>query len=138
MSSFEDAVRGADVVCCCTASPEPVLRWGWLKPGAHVTSVGANPAGPELDPETVRAGRLFVESADAFRPPPAGTAELQGLDPAMATELGRVVAGEASGRTSEQEVTVYKSMGHAAEDAAAAYLVYQRALREGAGQRITI
>jgi alanine dehydrogenase len=138
MSTFEDAVRGADVVCCCTASAEPVLRWEWLKPGAHVTSVGANPRGPELDSETVRNGCLFVESPDAFRPPPAGTAELQGLDPVMATELGCVVAGEAPGRTSEQQVTVYKSMGHAAEDAAAAHLVYQRALREGAGERITI
>jgi ornithine cyclodeaminase/thiomorpholine-carboxylate dehydrogenase len=138
MSSFEQAVRGADVVCCCTDSAQPVLAYEWLKAGAHVTSVGSNPGGPELDADTVRRGRLFVESRVAFASPPAGAAELQHLDPANATELGEVLSGAAQGRTSDEEITVYKSMGHAVEDAAAARLVYDRALREGAGQRVQI
>jgi ornithine cyclodeaminase/alanine dehydrogenase-like protein (mu-crystallin family) len=138
MTDFEQAVRGADVVCCCTDADEPVIAFDWLLAGAHVTSVGANPAGPELDPETVRRGRLFVESRVAFSPPPAGSAELQGLEPATATELGELIAGDAPGRLSNDEVTVYKSMGHAVEDAAAARLVYDRALREGAGRRVPI
>jgi ornithine cyclodeaminase/alanine dehydrogenase-like protein (mu-crystallin family) len=138
MRSFEDAVRGADLVCCCTDAPEPILRHAWLAAGTHVTSVGANTRGPELDPETVRAGRLFVESRVAFEPPPAGTAELAGLDPSLAAELGEVVSGKAPGRTSEAEITVYKSMGHAVEDAAAARLVYDRALAEGGGLRVPL
>jgi alanine dehydrogenase len=138
MRSFEDAVRGADLVCCCTDAPEPILRYGWLAAGTHVTSVGANAQGPELDPETVRQGRLFVESRVAFEPPPAGAAELAGMDPSLAAELGEVLLGKSPGRTSEAEITVYKSMGHAVEDAAAARLVYDRALAEGAGVRVPL
>jgi len=138
MTDFEQAVRGADVVCCCTDAAEPVIAREWLRPGAHVTSVGANTSGPELDAGTVRGGRLFVESRVAFSPPPAGSAELAGLDPAAATELGELIAGEAPGRESDEQLTVYKSMGHAVEDAAAARLVYDRALRDGAGRRVPI
>jgi ornithine cyclodeaminase/alanine dehydrogenase-like protein (mu-crystallin family) len=100
--------------------------------------VGANPRGPELDAETVRRGRLFVESRVAFEPPPAGAADLAGLDPSVAAELGEVLSGKAPGRTSESEITVYKSMGHAVEDAVAARLVYERALAEGAGVRVPL
>jgi alanine dehydrogenase len=138
MQSFEEAVLGADVVCCCTDSSQPVLRFSWLSPGAHVTSVGSNQTGPELDAETVRRGRLFVESRVAFQPPPAGAADLAGVDPAEATELGEVVAASSPGRRDASEITVYKSMGHAVEDAAAAGLVYRRALREGAGQAVAL
>jgi alanine dehydrogenase len=127
VESFEVAVRGADVVCCCTHAAEPVLSREWLSPGTHVTSVGAALDGPELDPETIRAGLLCVESRVAFSPPPAGSFELQGLEPERAVELGEVLAGTRPGRTSEDEITVYKSMGHAIEDAAAAALVLERA-----------
>lgn len=138
MRSFQEAVRGADVVCCCTDSPEPVIAFSWLSPGSHVTSVGSNAAGPELDAETVGRGRLFIESRIAFQPPPAGAAELGGVDPQSATELGEVLEGKVAGRQDRDEITVYKSMGHAVEDAAAARLVYFRALHEGAGQAITL
>ncbi len=127
VESFEVAVRGADIVCCCTHAAEPVLSREWLSPGTHVTSVGAALDGPELDPETIRAGLLCVESRVAFSPPPAGSFELQGLEPERAVELGEVLAGTRPGRTSEDEITVYKSMGHAVEDAAAAALVLERA-----------
>ena len=125
--AVEDAVHGADVVCCCTHAAEPILRREWLSPGTHVTSVGAALDGPELDPATVGAGLLCVESRVAFQPPPAGSFELQGLDPAKAVELGEVLAGTREGRTSDEQLTVYKSMGHAVEDAAAAALVLERA-----------
>jgi alanine dehydrogenase len=127
VESFEEAVRGADVVCCCTHASEPVLRREWLAPGTHVCSVGASQEGPELDPETVTAGLLCIESRVAFEPPPAGSFELQDLDPSGAVELGEVLAGTRRGRTSDDEITVYKSMGHAVEDAAAAALVLERA-----------
>jgi alanine dehydrogenase len=127
VESFEEAVRGADVVCCCTHASEPLLRREWLAPGTHVCSVGASQEGPELDAETVAAGLLCVESRVAFQPPPAGTFELQGLDPEAAVELGEVLGGSRPGRSSDDQLTVYKSMGHAVEDAAAAALVLERA-----------
>ena len=83
--------------------------------------------GPELDRETITAGLLVIESRVAFQPPPAGSHELQGLEPADAVELGEVLAGTHPGRTSDEQITVYKSMGHAVEDAAAAALVLKRA-----------
>lgn len=127
VESFEEAVHGADVVCCCTHAAQPILRREWLSPGTHVTSVGAALDGPELDPATIRAGLLCVESRVGFQPPPAGSFELQRLDPEEAVELGEVLAGTRAGRTSDEQITVYKSMGHAVEDAAAAALVLERA-----------
>lgn len=123
VDTFEEAVAGADVVCACTSAAEPVLRRDWLDPGTHVTSVGSSMDGPELDRETVTAGLLVIESRVAFQPPPAGSHELRGLDPSAAVELGEVLSGTHPGRTSADEITVYKSMGHAVEDAAAAALV---------------
>ncbi len=131
--SFEAAVRGADVVACCTDAREPILSRAWLKPGVHVSSVGGT-FGPELDGPTIAAGRVFVEwRGAATNPPPAGAVELQGLDLASITEVGEVLAGTKPGRLSDDEITIYKSTGHAVEDAAAARLVYDRAKAEGAG-----
>lgn len=132
-TSFEEAVRGADVVACCTDAREPVIRREWLLPGVHVSSVGGT-FGPELDSETVAAGKVFVEwRGAALNPPPAGAHELQGLDADRITEVGEVLAGTRPGRTSEHDITVYKSTGHAVEDAATARLVYDRARAEGMG-----
>jgi ornithine cyclodeaminase/alanine dehydrogenase-like protein (mu-crystallin family) len=137
-ASFEEAVRGADVVACCTDAREPVMRREWLKPGAHVSSVGGT-FGPELDPETVGAGKVFVEwRGAATNAPPAGAHELQGLDASTITEVGEVLAGTKPGRTSDHDITIYKSTGHAVEDAATASLVYARALAEGAGRRLPL
>jgi ornithine cyclodeaminase len=87
----------------------------------------------------VRAARVFVEwRGAAENPPPAGANELQGLDPAAITEIGEVLAGTRPGRTSAAEITVYKSTGHAVEDAAAARLVLDRALQTGRGTRLTL
>jgi ornithine cyclodeaminase/alanine dehydrogenase-like protein (mu-crystallin family) len=138
VDSFEDAVRGAEVVCACTHAAEPILRREWLSPGTHVSSVGASQEGPELDTETATAGLLAVESRVAFDPPPAGAHELQALVPETAVELGEVLAGTRAGRTSDDEISVYKSMGHAVEDAAAAALVLERALEEGVGADVAL
>ena len=129
-------VEGADVICLCTSSASPVLSR--VAPGTHVTSVGFAPPGGELDPALAASSRLFVETLQAFEAPPAGCAELAGLDPAVGTELGSVLAGRAPGRTSREEVTVYKAMGHIAEDAAAAELVYRAALSAGVGVDIDV
>lgn len=138
VASFQKATDGADVVCCCTDSAEPVIKRSWLKPGVHVTSVGASRKGPELGPDVVSADVLCVEARSAFLPYPAGAHELQGMDAARAVEVGELVSGARPGRTSENEMTVYKSMGHAVEDIAAAHLVFQRALAENAGSVVKI
>ena len=137
VASFEAAVRGADVVCCCTDADRPVLRADWLAAGAHVGSVGFG--GPELDADTVRRGRVVVEWRGAVtEPPPAGAQELQGLDPDAVAELGEVLTGARPGRLHAGDLTVYKSTGHAVEDAAAAALVYRRARQAGVGATVTI
>lgn len=136
--SFEEAVSDADVVCACTDAGEPIFPVDWLAAGAHVTSVGASRDGPELDPEVLRAGLVAVESRVAFEPYPAGAHELQGLDPSAAVELGELLAGTREGRTSADQITVYKSTGHAVEDAAAAALVYRRAFQDGAGTEVEL
>ena len=138
MASFEDAVRGADVVACCTDAREPILRREWLQPGVHVSAVGGT-FGPELDRETVAAARIFVEWRGAVtNAPPAGAYELQGLDPETVTEVGEVLAGKKPGRQSRHEITLYKSTGHAVEDAATARLVYDRARKDGVGVKLPL
>jgi alanine dehydrogenase len=136
--SIEAAVRGADVVCLCTSATEPVVDPAWLAAGAHVSSVGFAPPGGELDPALARAGRLLVESRDAFAPPPAGCAELAGLDPAAAAELGEALLGHRAARVGEAEVTVYKSMGHIVEDLAAAELAGAAARAAGLGRLVEL
>ena len=137
-ASFEEAVQGADVVCACTDAGEPIFHAQWLAPGMHVSSVGASREGPELDPAVMRSGLLVVESRVAFEPYPAGAHELQGLEPDSAAELGEIFAGTREGRSSPEQITVYKSMGHAVEDAAAAGLVYRRALEDGVGTEVDL
>jgi alanine dehydrogenase len=133
VAAAEEAVRGADVVCLCTTASQPVVDHAWLAPGTHLSSVGYMPPAGELAREILQHGRLFVETRQAFLPPPVGCAELAGLAPARGTELGEVLLGRRPGRQSEAELTVYKSMGHAMEDMVAANRVYERAKREGVG-----
>jgi alanine dehydrogenase len=146
VETAEQAVRGADVVCLCASATEPVVSLDWFAPGMHVTSVGYAPAGGELDPKVIgeldpkviAQARLFVESRQAFEPPPAGCWELAGLDPSVGTELGEVLLGRSLGRQSPDEITVYKSMGHACEDLAAAGLVYHRAKQDRIGHTVVL
>ena len=136
VASIAEAVREADIVCLCTDSDEPVVEHGWFRTGCHVSSVGS---GVEVDAGTVAAASVFVESrAVATQPFPAGSRELAGLDPAAVTEVGEVLLGLRPGRRSADEVTLYKSMGHASEDVAAAALVYQAALQAGAGTTVRL
>lgn len=145
-ASIEDAVRGADVVCATTHSLEPVIRRDWVAPGAHVTSVGYNPEGRELDGETVAAALVVVESrATALAPAPAGANDItrpirDGLigPEHVHAELGELVAGTRPGRTSPDQITVYKSVGVAVQDAAAAALALRRAREAGVGARVEL
>ena len=140
VDSYEDAIRGADVVAATTHAVEPVVRREWLKPGTHVNSVGLNPAGREVDEQTVADATLVVESrASALAPPPAGAPELVGVDPAhVHAELGELVTGAKPGRRSRDEITLYKSVGVAVQDAAAAALVLAAARERSVGREIEL
>ena len=125
VDTYEEAVRGSDVVAATSHATEPIVRREWLSPGVHVNSVGLNPSGREVDEQTVADALLVVESREsALTPPPAGAPELVGLSAAdVHAELGELVAGTKPGRTSRDQITLYKSVGVAVQDAAAAALV---------------
>jgi alanine dehydrogenase len=135
---LEAAVRTSDVVCLCTHSGEAVIGADWVCAGAHVTSVGYREPDGEFPRKLLERGRLFVESRLAFEPAPTGCYELQSVDRTTGTELGEVLNGERPGRTSAEEITLYKAMGHAIEDLVAAELVLRAAVREGAGQTVQL
>jgi ornithine cyclodeaminase/alanine dehydrogenase-like protein (mu-crystallin family) len=119
-ASAADAVRGADVVVVAVNSMKPVLQGSWLSPGAHVNAIGATrPDWRELDDDVVTRARIFVDSREA--------AVRESGDVIAAnsevTEIGAVVAGSAPGRRNDKEITLFKSVGVAVEDVAAAALV---------------
>jgi len=136
--SARAAVEGADIVCTVTASHDPVLEGSWLRDGSHVNAVGSSQAAyRELDSEAVRRARLFVdlrtstanEAGDYLIPLREGVI---GEDHIVA-EIGEVAAGLADGRTSDSEITLFKSLGLAIEDLAAARWIHQRAVETGSG-----
>jgi ornithine cyclodeaminase/alanine dehydrogenase-like protein (mu-crystallin family) len=143
-ATAEEAVRGADVVVTATSSHEPVLRREWLASGAHVNAVGAStPAARELDVETVAAAALFVDSRESLRNE-AGEylraveeGAIGGEGHVRAT-LGEVLAGLKPGRTSEDELTVFRSLGLAVEDLAAAQVAVANAGRLGRGTELEL
>jgi alanine dehydrogenase len=118
-ASYREALEAADVVCAATHAPEPVVNRQWLAPGVHVTSVGYNPAGRELDDQTVVDALVCVESRRAaLAPVPAGSNDLtqpirDGLITAehVHAELGELVSGTKPRRTSQEQITLYKSVG---------------------------
>lgn len=125
-ASAEEAVRGADVVVVATTSMTPVLAGKWLSPGTHVNAVGAaRPTWRELDDDTLAHARIYVESREAASRE-SGDVIAAGR---IFAEIGEVVAGTQSGRASEDEITLFKSVGVAIEDIAAADLVYRRVVQ---------
>ena len=146
-TSIEEAVRSADVVCASTHAAEPVVLRSWLRPGTHVNSVGYNMNGAgEVDTDTVRDAVVVVESRDAaLAAPPSGAVELHRAIEAgvikpdhVHAELGELVSGDRPGRTDETQLTLYKSVGVAVQDAAAAALVLETARRRGIGHDVDL
>jgi len=139
-----EAVVGADIIVLVTSSPTPVLENGWVKPGAHVISVGAcRPTQREMDPALVARARLFVDSRAAALVESGdvvlGMQEGRfGADHIVA-ELGELLADPAAaGRRSDAEVTIFKSLGLAVEDVTAAALAYRRAVEREVGQELAL
>jgi ornithine cyclodeaminase/alanine dehydrogenase-like protein (mu-crystallin family) len=143
-TSAEAAVRDADVVVTATSSREPVLRHEWLGPGVHVNAVGAStPAARELETRTVAASALFPDSRESLRNE-AGEYLLaveEGLiagEEHVRAELGEVLAGLRPGRRDAQELTLFRSLGLAVEDMAAAELAVASARRTGLGTEVEL
>jgi alanine dehydrogenase len=135
--SYAEGIDGADVVCATTHSPEPVVRRDWLGDGTHVNSVGMHPAGREIAEDVVRDAFVVVESrASAVAGFPTGSNELAGTDPETVVELGEVVAEAA--RPEPGALTLYKSVGVAVMDAAAAALVLRKAQEAGIGRDVEL
>ena len=146
MPSAQEAVEGADIVSATTHASQPVIDRKWLAPGTHVTSVGVNREGPEIDAVTVADALVVVESRSAALAPfPTGATDLtwpirDGVitEDHIHAELGELVTGARPGRTSDEQITLYKSVGIAAEDAAAAALVLRAAREKDAGIEVPL
>jgi ornithine cyclodeaminase/alanine dehydrogenase-like protein (mu-crystallin family) len=141
--SAEEAVRDADVVVTATSSAEPVLERGWLKPGAHVNAIGGRPPQmTELDISTVADSAFFVdrrESAEAEAGDYRAALDSGAIGPDhIRAELGEVLIGARPGRSSEDELTVFRSLGLAVEDLAAAEYVVRRARERAAGTEVPL
>lgn len=136
--SVREAVLGADIVCTCTSSREPVVEGAWLSPGAHVNAVGSSvPFARELDTAAVAGARLYVDRRESTRNE-AGDflipkAEGAIGDDHIVGEVGEVLIGKVAGRRSREEVTLFKSLGLAVEDVASAKHIYDEARRTGTG-----
>jgi ornithine cyclodeaminase/alanine dehydrogenase-like protein (mu-crystallin family) len=146
VDTYAEACAGADLVCAATHSPDPVVCRDHLRPGVHVMSVGYNTAGREVDSATVVDAMVVVESRDAvLAPPPSGCNDLrtpmqQGLigPEHIHAEIGELLLGTKAGRTSPAQITLYKSVGIAAQDVAAARLVLDAARERNLGLHVDL
>jgi alanine dehydrogenase len=146
VESYREAVDGADIVCAATHPTDPVVRREWLHPGAHVTSVGWAPNGREVDDATVADALVCVESRRMALAPVSAAGSFDLVEPLRRgvvaeediVELGEVVAGTRAGRVSTDQITLYKSVGVAVQDATAAMLVLAAAHRAGAGRELAL
>ena len=143
MATAEQAVRGADLIVLVTSSATPVIESAWVGPGAHVVSVGAcRPDQREMDPALVARARLYVDSRAAALVESGdvvmGISEGRFTVSHVQGELGEVVLGRVQGRTADDQITVFKSLGMAVEDVVAADLVLRRAAETGAGTELTL
>jgi alanine dehydrogenase len=143
VASAQEAVEGADLIVLATAAQEPVVRSEWIGDGAHIAAVGAcRPDQREMEAQLVGRARVFVDSREGALAE-AGDIVLAARDgffeeSRIAGELGELAAGKVTGRTSPSEVTLFKSLGMAVEDVAAANLAYVRAAERGLGRGVPL
>ncbi|GMR12220.1 MAG: ornithine cyclodeaminase [Gemmatimonadota bacterium] len=143
VASAQEAVEGADLICTTTSAREPVLMGDWIAPGTHVNAVGSSiRATRELDTAAVVKSRLFVdrrestinEAGDFLFAKEEGAID----DGHILGEIGELLLGQATGRATAGEITLFKSLGLAVEDLASAHYVLERALAEGIGVRVEL
>ncbi len=139
----EEAVRNANLICTTTSSRQPIVQSDWIASGAHINAVGACfPTARELDSATIARSRLFVdrlesamnEAGDFLIPKQEGSIG----DDHIQGEIGDVLLGRKKGRTSREEITVFKSLGIAVEDLASANFLYDRASAKDKGTAVEV
>ncbi|MGH8528141.1 MAG: ornithine cyclodeaminase family protein, partial [Gammaproteobacteria bacterium] len=142
-ATAREAVEGADVICTATSATKPVLQGSWLSAGVHVNAVGSGvPFARELDTDAVVRSRMFVdrresafnEAGDFLIPRNEGVID----DSHVQGEIGEVLLGQIPGRTSPEQITLFKSLGLAIEDLAAAHHILAKAREKGLGTRIEL
>jgi ornithine cyclodeaminase len=131
VATAQQAIADADIVCTVTSASDPILKGEWVKPGTHINAVGSSHAGPaEIDNALVARARFFADSREGvlqqggefLRAKQAGLVD----DNHIRAEIGQVLAGTAQGRTSPDEITIYKSLGHIVQDLASAWWLYSQ------------
>jgi len=141
MTTAQETVDGADIICTTTWASEPILRGDWLTPGTHINAVGASvPFMRELDTQAIVRSCLFVdrresalnEAGDFIFPKQEGAIN----DDHILGEIGEILLEQVKGRQSAQEITLFKSLGLALEDVGAAHCIYQKMLTSKAGNWI--
>ena len=138
VESIDQAVRAADLIVTATSSLEPVIQRDWISPGAHINAIGTHsPKSREIDSATMASARIFVdrresalnESGDYLLAAAEGVVSPKSI----IGEIGELLIGSKSGRTSESEITLFKSLGLAIEDVACADYLYRKALDQNVG-----
>lgn len=140
-TDIEVAVEAADVLVTATSAHDPLFDGGLLQPGVHITGIGSHlPYASEVDAETLQRATVVVdqmssclaEAGDLIQPINAGLYEASRIH----AEMGAIIAGDRPGRSGEDEITFFKSVGLAAQDVAVARVVYSRAIEQGAGTQL--
>jgi ornithine cyclodeaminase len=138
VDTVKEAVAGVDIICTVTSATEPILQSDWISPGTHINAVGSSVAfARELDTATVVKSKLFVdrrestlnEAGDFLFPKKEGAIG----DDHIRGEIGDILLDRIEGRTSPEEITLFKSLGLAAEDVAAAHYIYQQLVNNEEG-----
>ena len=129
--NVQEAVEHADIICTVTSSKQPLVNGDWIAGGAHINAVGSStPAARELDTAAILKSKLFTdcyeslfnEAGDFLIPKKEGVV----TNSDVKAELGEVVAGVKKGRENKEDITIYKSLGIAAEDIFSAWHIYQK------------
>ena len=141
--SAEEVVRASDLLVTVTTAKEPILRLEWLKPGVHINAVGSHrPDLREIDGATLKRAKVVVDSRDAIMAECGdillALKEQSITEANIHGEIGEILAGAKPGRSSADEITLYKSVGIAVQDVATAQLVYRKALERNAGTNVDI
>jgi ornithine cyclodeaminase/alanine dehydrogenase-like protein (mu-crystallin family) len=144
MATIEDVVRAADVLCTLTPARDPIVRGAWFTPGLHVNAVGAPPRPDhrEIDGDGLRRSRVVVDSLPTALAKSGevalALAEGAVTEADIGTELGAVIAGLAAGRTTDDDITLFNSVGLGLQDLVTADLLLTRARSEGVGTELDL
>ncbi len=143
VQSAREAVIGADLLVTVTTAKEPIVKAEWLQPGMHINAVGSHrPDLREIDGATLAGAKIVVDSREAIMAE-CGDILLAIQEKAITAnsvhaEIGEVLAGKKPGRTSADEITLYKAVGIAIQDVATAHLIYRKALERNVGTNIEV